>query len=242
MSTTFPVDFRIPFNWGILIATLVFVVAPWAQIITFSSSGMMTSRRYAELQEAVGRTWIGGVVAGANWGLFVLQFILLLALFVVWMLYIVEGPSLPPNDFIYVWVNSLLVAAIVVHKFTETVFWQLRVYWFAMILRVLEFLLWLAVLIAELIEIFNITAAEENGINIALAIVVGIIWLYVTVVLLPRAIAFWLAVGLIGADVEEEEPMIIASLANPSLGSVQSKTNEHVRASHAAYANSPKSK
>lgn len=228
----------VPAFWIGLPTLLMFVGSRWFRFLVFGAIERMSASQYERIENHfAARGGYGSFIAWNTWVLVILQAVRNLALTLAWLFYILRPTTGVTLNSLFVVVNSLVLSGTVFYQASEALFWQARCFGWALALRTLEVLTFIAALIVVAVELSHVPTGECCGAVIALLVVLIVIVLHGLLVLWPRTYLFMAhkeAGGRPMSDSEKLQNRITGSAAqaNPL---VQPLAN--TRASHAAFGN-----
>lgn len=226
----------VPLFWIGLPTLLMFVGSRWFRFLVFGAFERMSRSHYERIENHfAAQGGYGSFIAWNTWVLAILQAVRNLALTLAWLFYILRPTMGVTLTNLFVAVNSLVLTGTVLYQASEAFFWQARCFGWALALRTLEVLTFIAALIVTAVELSHVPADECCGAIIALLVVLIVIVLHGLLVLWPRTYLFMAHQEMAGVQMDDNDKLqnrIIGSAAqaNPL---VQPLAN--TRASHAAF-------
>lgn len=194
----------------------------------FGDAGYWTQSQYESVTQRIkDRT---SLVLTSSWALMIFGLIFKLALWLAWFFYISVG-AIPGFETLFITINSLIFAAVVIGVGADIGFWQVGWLGWSFFLRIIEALALTAAFIIEIIEMTQLTSI--GWWNWFLVILLGLVWVWVVFVGLPRAYYYWdEGSSMAGGDYTMLEPSLAGAKSASSLD--HSAVQQRAAAAYAA--------
>jgi hypothetical protein len=203
-------------DWAVLFSVFLLIVPNWGSIKTFGDSGFLSQRRYEDIEKA------SSYILKMPYVLIGLQIVRNLALWITFTIYLLTSPTPnpPPADgeeqtafftTIYIVNASLIFAGTVFHVLSEITLYHVGWFGTSFLFRVVEALTFTAALVTVIIELVCLPEDTQCGEEIALLIVLIVVFIHEIAILLPRSYMFWSNQDAGGRAIDDMDQQLVPS-------------------------------